>query len=327
MQPFKYLRVLDETAAVEAAKQANTKFVAGGTLLVDLMKLEVESPATLVDVSQLPINKIEDTGESVKIGAMARNSDVAHHDLVRATFPGLSEALLAGASPQLRNMATVGGNLLQRTRCTYFRDVAHDACNKRKPGSGCAAMGGWTRMHAVLGTSESCIAAHPSDMCVALVALDATVSVHGPGGIRQVPIADFHVVPGTTPDVETKVAAGELVTAVTIPKTALGKSIRYVKVRDRASYAFALVSCAAGFTLKNGTIDDARVALGGVATKPWRSAEAEKILLGQKPSKEAFRKAAEAAMAGAVTKKDNVFKVEMAKRAIVRTLGLVGGAS
>jgi xanthine dehydrogenase YagS FAD-binding subunit len=327
MQSFKYLRVVDQARAIEAMTAPNARFIAGGTLLVDLMKLGVETPTDLVDVNGVPLDKIEKLPEGLKIGAMSRNSDLANHPLVRASFPVLSEALLSGASPQLRNLATLGGNLMQRPRCSYFRDLAYDACNKRKPGSGCAAMNGWTRMHAVLGTSDQCIAAHPSDMCVALVALDATVYVSGPKGPRSMPIADFHVVPGQNPEVETVLSHDEMITHVVIPDSAFAKHSRYVKVRDRASYAFALVSAAVALDVQGGTIKQARVALGGLATKPWRSKEAEQKLEGQRPSKDVFHAAAEAALAGATPRKENAFKVELGKRTIVRALELVGGAT
>jgi xanthine dehydrogenase YagS FAD-binding subunit len=327
METFKYLRVVDEDRALEAAAAGNTRFIAGGTLLVDLMKLGVETPSQLVDVSGLPLDTIEAMPEGLKIGAMSRNSDLAMHPIVRQKFPVLSEALLSGASPQLRNMATLGGNLMQRPRCAYFRDVAYDACNKRKPGSGCAAMTGWSRMHAVLGTSDQCIAAHPSDMCVALVALDATVHVRGPKGARSIPIADFHVVPGAKPEVETVLAPGEIITHVTLPESRFAARSRYVKVRDRASYAFALVSAAVGLDIDGGVIKQARVAMGGLSTKPWRSREAEQALQGQKPTRETFRAAAEAALAAAAPRKDNAFKVELGKRTIVRALELAGGVT
>ena len=327
MQPFKYLRVVDQAKAIEAMTPPNARFIAGGTLLVDLMKLGVETPSDVVDVNGVPLDAITKLPEGLKIGAMSRNSDLANHPIVKASFPVLSEALLSGASPQLRNVATLGGNLMQRPRCSYFRDLAYDACNKRKPGSGCAAMSGWTRMHAVLGTSDQCIAAHPSDMCVALVALDATVYVSGTKGPRAIPIADFHVTPGTKPEVETVLAHDEFITHVIIPDTAFARHSRYVKVRDRASYAFALTSAAVALDVQGGNIKQARVALGGLSTKPWRSKEAEQKLVGQRPSKDLFRVAAEAALAGAVTKKDNAFKVELGKRTIVRALELVGGLS
>ena len=327
MQPFKYQRVTDQAGALEVGARPNTHFLAGGTLLVDLMKLGVETPSDLVDVNGLPLAAIEKVAGGLKVGALSRNSDLANHPLVKENFPVLSEALLSGASPQLRNMATLGGNLMQRTRCCYFRDLAYDACNKRKPGSGCAAQGGWTRYHAVLGTSDQCIAAHPSDMAVALVALDATVHVAGPKGARAIPIVDFHVVPGAHPEVETALAPGEMITHVLLPDSPFAKRSRYVKARDRASYAFALASAAVALHVDGGTIKAARVALGGVGTKPWRSKEAEQKLEGQRPTRELYRAAAEAALAGATTKKDNAFKVELGKRTLARALELAGGAA
>ena len=327
MQPFKYQRVTDQAGALEVGARPNTRFLAGGTLLVDLMKLGVETPSDLVDVNGLPLAAIEKVAGGLKVGALSRNSDLANHPLVKENFPVLSEALLSGASPQLRNMATLGGNLMQRTRCCYFRDLAYDACNKRKPGSGCAAQGGWTRYHAVLGTSDQCIAAHPSDMAVALVALDATVHVAGPKGARAIPIVDFHVVPGAHPEVETALAPGEMITHVLLPDSPFAKRSRYVKARDRASYAFALASAAVALHVDGGTIKAARVALGGVGTKPWCSKEAEQKLEGQRPTRELYRAAAEAALAGATTKKDNAFKVELGKRTLARALELAGGAA
>ena len=327
MHAFKYQRVTDQTRALEAGARPNTRFLAGGTLLVDLMKLGVETPSDLVDVNDLPLAAIEKVAEGLKVGALSRNSDLAHHPLVKAEFPVLSEALLSGASPQLRNMATLGGNLMQRTRCSYFRDLAYEACNKRKPGSGCAALGGWTRYHAVLGTSDQCIAAHPSDMAVALVALDATVHVAGSKGARAIPIVDFHVVPGAHPEIETVLAPGEMITHVLIPDAPFAKRSRYVKARDRASYAFALASAAVALHVDGGIIKAARLALGGLGTKPWRSKEAEQKLEGQRPSRDLYRAAAEAALAGATTKKDNAFKVELGKRTLARALELAGGAA
>jgi xanthine dehydrogenase YagS FAD-binding subunit len=324
--PFVYHRPADEDDASEKAA-AGATLLAGGTNLVDMMRLGVMRPNALVDVSRLPLTRIEASEEGLSIGAMARNSDVAWHPLVQSGFPVLSEALLSGASPQLRNLATVGGNLLQRTRCVYFRDVSMTACNKRSPGSGCAAMDGWNRMHAVLGTSDQCIASHPSDMCVALAALDAVVHVRGSKTKRAIPIGDFHTLPGAHPDVETTLAPGELVTRVTLPVSRLAKRSRYVKVRDRASYAFALASCAACLDIEGGTIRQARIVLGGVSTKPWRSLEAERELAGKKVGPDVFRHAAEAALEGARPRKDNAFKVDLAKRVVVRALTLTAGPS
>ncbi len=326
VEVFKFLRVIDETAAIEAGKQQG-RFLAGGTNLVDLMKIGVESPSTIVDVSQVPLGKIEELPDAIKIGALVRNSDLAWHPLVERELPMLAQALLSGASPQLRNLATTGGNLLQRTRCAYFRDVENPSCNKRRSGSGCAAMDGWTRMHAILGGSPQCIAVNPSDMNIALAALDATITVRGPNGVRQIAIADFHTLPGDHPEIESTLRAGELVTHVIVPKNRFAASSAYVKVRDRASYAFSVVSCAAGLELEAGSIKTARLALGGVATKPWRVTAAEALLVGQKPSVAAFAAAAEAALQGAQPRKDNAFKIALAKRTIVRALGIAGGAA
>jgi xanthine dehydrogenase YagS FAD-binding subunit len=320
MRPFDYVRADDAAQAMERVRnEPAARFLAGGTGLLDLMKLEVETPGQLVDVSHLPLTRIEETGTGVRIGAMVRNSDLAHHPLVRERFPVLSEALLSGASPQLRNMATTGGNLMQRTRCYYFRDPS-SACNKREPGSGCAALEGYNRIHAVLGTSERCIAAHPSDMCVALAALDAVVRTRGPRGERIIPIGVFHVAYGDDPARETLLEHGELITAVEVPNTPFARRSHYLKVRDRASYEFALASAAVALELREGKIRSARVALGGVATKPWRSTAAEQMLVGHPLGESVFRKAAEAALAGAVPRKHNAFKIELARRTLVRAL-------
>jgi xanthine dehydrogenase YagS FAD-binding subunit len=277
----------------------------------------------LIDITRLPLAQVEELpgGKGVRIGALARNSDVADHPLIRQRYPVLSQAFLAGASPQLRNMATVGGNLLQRTRCYYFYDPAFPACNKRNPGSGCGALEGYNRVHAILGQSDQCIATNPSDMNVALAALDAIVRVQGAKGEREIPIADFHRLPGDTPNVDTNLQPDELITAVDLPALPSATRSHYLKVRDRASYAFALVSVAAILDLgPDGTITGARIALGGVAHKPWRGLEAEKGLAGQKADEKSFRAAAEAALAGAKGYKHNSFKIELAKRSIVRAL-------
>ena len=323
MRPIRYLRVTEADAAIAAVRaNADAAFLAGGTSLIDLMKLDVLKPDELVDVNALPLGKIEVTGDGVQIGAMVRNSDAAYHPEITARFPLLAQALLAGASPQLRNMATMGGNLLQRTRCYYFRDPA-TPCNKRQPGSGCGAMDGYNRNHAILGTSDRCIAAHPSDMCVALVALDAVVHIRGPAGERQIPMADLHLLPAEHPERESVLQHGELVTAVRLPARPQMVQSRYLKVRDRASYAFALTSAAATLHVEGGKIREARLALGGVGTKPWRALEAERTLVGQRPDPSAFARAAEAALADARPRKHNAFKVELARRTIVRTLATV----
>ncbi len=325
MRHFTFERAKSVDEAVKGGAQPEAAFLAGGTSLVDLMKLEVLTPLRIVDVSRLDLQKIEARTGGLVLGALATNTDVALHPEVRRRLPALAEALLSGASPQLRNAATVGGNLLQRTRCAYFRDLA-TLCNKRTPRSGCDALEGWTRMHAILGGSNQCIAAHPSDMCVALAAFDARVKVRGPQGEREIALTDFHLLPEQHPDREFALSPGELVISVFVPTTAAAARSRYVKVRDRASYAFALVSCAAGLELSGGTsgriIREARVALGGVGTKPWRSIEAERALAGQPPTKDSFRKAAELLLAGAQPRRDNAFKVELAKRTMVRALTL-----
>jgi xanthine dehydrogenase YagS FAD-binding subunit len=326
MRPIRYLKVTDAQAAIAATRGApDAAFLAGGTSLLDLMKLEVLNPAQLVDVNALPLGAIETTPDGLHIGALVRNSDLAHHPEVTARYPLLSEALLAGASAQLRNMATVGGNLLQRTRCYYFRDTA-TPCNKREPGSGCGALEGYNRIHAVLGTSERCIAAHPSDMCVAMAALDAVVHTRGPSGERQIPLAELHVLPGDHPERESVLEAGELITGVRLPARPQFAQSRYLKVRDRASYAFALVAVGAALRIEDGTVREARLALGGVGTKPWRALEAERVLVGKRPDRAAFAQAAEAAMQGARPRQHNAFKVPLARRAIVRALGTVKGA-
>jgi xanthine dehydrogenase YagS FAD-binding subunit len=323
MNPFQYVTASDERSA-SAAAAAGARCLAGGTTLVDLMKLHVERPAAIVDINPLPLTAIEELPDgSVRIGAMVRNSDMAHHELIRSRYPVLSEAILAGASAQVRNMATTGGNLLQRTRCYYFRDTSA-ACNKREPGSGCAAVDGCNRIHAVLGTSGSCIATHPSDMCVALAALDAVVRLSSGRGERTVPLIDFHVLPDDHPERETVMERGELITAVDIPPLPFATRSTYVKVRDRASYAFALASAAVALDVRAGIIRDARVALGGVATKPWRAHAAEHLLVGRATENSTFRAAADRALSGAVPRAHNGFKIELAKRTLVRALTRAG---
>jgi len=324
MHPFSYIRVEDaHTAIGEAAALPEAAFVAGGSSLIDLMKLDVLQPARLIDINRLPLTKIETLADgSVRIGAMVRNSDMAYDETIRTRYPLLSEAVLAGASAQLRNVATLGGNMMQRTRCFYFRDTAMP-CNKREPGSGCSAMEGINRIHAVLGGSSKCIAAHPSDMCVALTALDAVVHLQGPQGERTLPFTDFHLLPADHPERETALEHGELITGVTLPALPFARRSHYLKVRDRASYAFALVSAAVALDVQDGNIVSARLALGGVGTKPWRAAEAEQALQGKQAGETAYRAAAEVALRGAKTHKYNAFKVELAKRAIVRALTTV----
>jgi len=331
MNPFTYSRTNDAQQAVaEISAKPHGKFLGGGTNLIDLMKMGVETPTQLIDINKLPLAEVEDLpgGKGVRIGALARNSDVAEHKLIKQRYPVLSQALLSGASPQLRNMATVGGNLLQRTRCYYFYDPAFPACNKRNPGSGCGALNGYNRIHAILGQSDDCIATHPSDMCVALAALDAIVRVRGPNGEREIPMTDFHRLPGDTPERDTNLKPDELIIAVDLPAMPFATRSHYLKVRDRASYAFALVSVAAALDLDpNKQIKAARVALGGVAHKPWRANAAEKKLIGQEANEKTFRAAAEAELAPAKGYKYNSFKIELAKRAIIRALSTVAEMS
>ncbi|SEU12867.1 FAD binding domain-containing protein [Stigmatella erecta] len=326
MRPIRYTTAQDVKGALQhlAAQPTDSAPIGGGTNLLDLMKIHVQNPALLVDINGLPLDKIQEVEGGLRIGALVRNSDLANHPLVRERYPVLSEAVLAGASPQLRNMATTGGNLLQRTRCAYFRDLSQP-CNKREPGSGCGAMEGFNRMHAILGTSPQCIAANPSDMNVALAALDASVHVTGPKGERTVAFGDFHLLPGSTPERETVLAPGELITYVSLPASRFAARSRYVKVRDRASYAFALASAAVALELDGKTIKEARVALGGVGTKPWRSPEAEKALVGQPADEVRFKAAAAAALKGARPRTHNAFKVELARRTLVRALALAAG--
>ena len=324
MKTFDYTRADSTEEAISAINSIEqAKFLGGGTNLIDLMKEGVEQPDHLVDVTKLSLGDITELPDGgVRIGAMARNSDTANHPLIRQRYPVLSQAFLAGASPQLRNMATVGGNLMQRTRCYYFTDVSMP-CNKRQPGSGCAAIEGFNRIHAILGTSEQCIATHPSDMCVALAALDAVVRVQGSNGEREIALVDFHTLPGDTPQIETELQPGELITAVDLPAADWANNSYYLKVRDRNSYAFALVSVAAALNVQDNVIQDARVAMGGVAHKPWRATKAESMLVGKSASEDTFRQAAETALSGAQTYEHNAFKIELGKRAIVRALSTV----
>ena len=325
MNPFTYKRATDQAEAIrEVAGNRDAKFLAGGTNLVDLMKVNVQSPNELVDINRLALKKIEKTPTGLRIGALASNSEVANNKLVRDSFPVLSEALLAGASPQLRNMATVGGNLLQRTRCYYFMDTAFP-CNKRVPGSGCSAIPGFNRIHAILGASEHCIAVHPSDMCVALIALDAVIRVEGPKGARTIPMTEFHRLPNDTPHIDTNLQPDELIVAVDLPASAFAKHSRYLKIRDRAQYAFALVSVAAALDIQQGRINAARLALGGVAHKPWRALDAEKVLTGAPANAQTFKAAAAAVVKDAVPQQHNAFKIELARRGVVRLLREVAG--
>jgi xanthine dehydrogenase YagS FAD-binding subunit len=325
---FQYARASDVADAVRMiASEPTAKFIAGGTNLVDLMKEDVERPSRLIDISRLPLKSVEETaGGALRIGALVPNSDLAYHPLIEQRYPLLASAILAGASQQLRNMASTGGNLLQRTRCAYFYDTA-TPCNKREPGSGCSAIGGVNRGHAILGTSEHCIATHPSDMCVALAALDARVHVTGVKGERVIAFHDFHRLPGTTPQIDSNLKPDEIVTAVELPAKGFAKNYSYLKIRDRLSYAFALVSIAAAVELDGDTIKEARLALGGVAHKPWRDLAAEAALRGQPANRASFARAAELVLRDAKGHGHNDFKIELARRGIVRTLSQAARAT
>jgi xanthine dehydrogenase YagS FAD-binding subunit len=330
MDNFQFVRVKDASQAISAASKSKTaqqgarvRFIAGGTTLLDLMKLNVERPAQVLDINRLPLGKVEKLPDGgLKIGAVVRNSDLAYDPVVQKDYAVLSQALLSGASAQLRNMATTAGNLLQRTRCMYFRDNV-SPCNKREPGTGCAAIGGENRMLAILGTSEHCIATNPSDMNVALAALEATVHIQGVKGERSVPITEFHLLPGDAPSRETVLEPGDLVTHVTLPPPVPGSKSLYLKLRDRASYEFALSSSAVVVTVEGGRITRARIAFGGIGTKPWRSPEAENVLTGNTAEEATYRKAADAALAGAKPQSENGFKIELARRCLVHALNLV----
>ncbi|WP_242097200.1 xanthine dehydrogenase family protein subunit M [Sphingomonas sp. CROZ-RG-20F-R02-07] len=321
MTPFTYARAEDAAGAIAlTGAHADSRYLGGGTNLIDLMREGIEAPAALIDVTGLPsgIEPRDDGG--VWIGAAVKNTTLAADRTIRTRYPALSRAILAGASGQIRNMATVGGNILQRTRCTYFYDDAA-RCNKRAPGTGCDAIGGFNRIHAILGASPACVATHPSDMCVAMLALDAIVHLDGPMGARSIPLADLHRLPGDTPEIDTVLRPNELIAAVELPALPFAARSAYRKVRDRASYAFALVSVAAALDVDGGTIRDVRLALGGVAHRPWRAAKAEAALRGRPATEASFRAAAEAELADAAALRDNGFKIELAKRTIVATLG------
>ena len=327
MHTFEFIRPADQAGAIATAAQSKTaqqgadvRFLGGGTTLIDLMKLNVETPARLVDINRLPLGKIEETRDGgLQIGATVRNSDLAYHEQVQRDYSVLSQAILQGASAQIRNMATTAGNLLQRTRCVYFRDTAM-ACNKREPGSGCPAITGHNRTLAILGASEHCIATNPSDMCVALAALEASVHIQGPKGSREVAFGDFHLLPGDTPHRETVLEPGDLITHVMLPPPIAGSKQVYLKLRDRASYEFALASAAVVLTIVSGKITRARIALGGVGTKPWRSPEAEAALTGNPANEGTFRQAADAALRHAKPQTENKFKIELAKRCVLHSL-------
>ncbi|SPB18927.1 molybdopterin dehydrogenase FAD-binding protein [Caballeronia novacaledonica] len=329
MDAISYQRAADIGSALSAASQPGAMFIGGGTNLLDLMKGGVMRPMKLVDITHIDalngITALPDGG--LRLGALVRNSDAANHAWVRERYPLLSQALLAGASAQLRNMATVGGNLMQRTRCAYFYDTGFPQCNKRAPGSGCAAIDGNTRMHAILGASRQCIATNPSDMSVALAALDAVVRVAGPNGERTIPFAEFHRLPGDRPDLDTTLQAGELITSVDLPPPLFADHSKYLKVRDRASYAFALVSVAAALQMDGNTVKSARIALGGVAHKPWRANATEQALAGKALDKATLQAAAALAVQGATPQRDNAFKIALAQRAIVRAVQRAGGVA
>jgi xanthine dehydrogenase YagS FAD-binding subunit len=328
MRPFAYQRAANVDEALRLAMEPGAMFIGGGTNLLDLAKGGVLTPVKLIDVSRLPLTQVVDRPDGgLRIGAAALNADVANHPLVRRRYPLLSQALLAGASPQLRNMATTAGNLLQRTRCHYFYDTGFDACNKRRPGSGCAAREGHNRIHAILGASDACVATHPSDMCVALAALRATVQVAGPAGERSVALSEFHRLPGREPHIDTVLRQGELITAIDLPPSPFALHARYLKLRDRASFAFALVSVAAALDIQEGVVRDAALALGGVAHKPWRVEAAERVLAGRPLAEASMHEAADHLLAGAQPLRHNAFKVELARRAVVRALQDAAGLS
>lgn len=326
MQTFQLTRAKNVSDAVNlgarsktAQQGADVRYLAGGTTLIDLMKLDVETPNKVVDINRLTLNQIEQTPNGLKIGATARNSDLANHDIVKRDYPVLSQALLSGASAQLRNMATTAGNLLQRTRCVYFRDPAYP-CNKRQPGSGCPAINGHNRNLAILGTSEHCIATNPSDMNVALAALEAVIHVQGPKGERDIPIREFHLLPGNTPQRETLLEPGDVITHVMVPNPPTGNKSLYLKLRDRQSYEFALASAAVIVTVNGNKISFARIAMGGIGTKPWRSMDAEASLIGQQPAKDLFQKAADILLKDAKPQSENSFKVELSRRCLIHAL-------
>lgn len=326
MTPFSYHRPERIEQALELAGP-DSRYIAGGTNLLDLMKENVLHPGRLIDINGLPLRMIEPTADGgLRIGALVSNADLAWHPQIELRYPLLGKAILAGASPQLRNMASTGGNLLQRTRCYYFYDVA-TPCNKREPGSGCAAREGRNRIHAILGASEACVAVHPSDMCVALAALDARVLLQGPHGQRRIDLVDFHRLPGDTPQHDNVLTDGELITAIELPREGFASHCAYLKLRDRASYAFALVSVAAALELDGEVIRRARIALGGVAHKPWRLEEAEALLAGKRAEEQSFARAAECLLQGAQPLADNAFKIDLARRAIVRALSEAAGGT
>ena len=326
MFPFTYIKAKNNKEAINASGlNGNAKFIGGGTNLVDLMKMNIEKPQQLIDITSLDLKKIETLANgNIRIGALVRNSDLAYDVRIMNKYPMLSKALLAGASVQLRNMATTAGNILQRTRCYYFYDTA-TPCNKREPGSGCSAINGYNRIHAILGTSDKCIATHPSDMCVALAALDVIIHVEGANGERSINFLDFHLLPGDTPDKENVLQKDELITSIEIVSLPFASNSTYLKVRDRASYEFALTSAAVALDVNNGTINNARIALGGVGTKPWRAKEAEQYLSGKKATTDSYKAAADIALKNARTYKYNAFKQQLATQTIISALQTTGG--
>jgi xanthine dehydrogenase YagS FAD-binding subunit len=327
MRPFGYAATNDPRVAIATvANDKTARFLAGGTNIVDLMKDDVETPTALIDINALPFAAIERTATGIRIGALARMNDVADHPDVQKQTPAISQALKLSASAQLRNMASMGGNMLQRTRCVYFRDTANP-CNKRAPGSGCTAIGGVNRQHAILGSSDRCICTHPSDYAVAFLALDGVVQTMGPNGNRTIPAARFHVLPNPDPAIETVLQHGEMITAMDVPSSAVATNSTYLKIRDRQSYEFALVSVAAGLDVQNGTIRNARLALGGVAPVPWRATDAETMLIGKAPSRELYTAVAAKAVRGAVGRGQNDFKIQLVQNTIVRALQTVGGVA
>jgi xanthine dehydrogenase YagS FAD-binding subunit len=325
MNPFQYSRPVETAGAISLlAKYPDAHFLAGGTNLIDMMKMGVAAPPRLVDINRLPLKGVEKTATGLRIGALATNSEVADHQLILENYPLLSLAINAGASPQLRNMATVGGNMMQRTRCPYFFDTTMP-CNKRKPGSGCGALTGYNRMHALFGASDHCIAVNPSDMNVALTALDATVHLRGPHGTRKISFPDFHRLPGDHPELDNILRPGELITAVDLPAAAFKNHVHYLKIRDRTSFAFALVSVAAALDMDGGVIKEARLVMGGVAHKPWRLSAAETFLKGRQAGDETFQQAAQLAMQGAKAYEHNQFKLKLAPNAVRQALKLASG--
>ena len=328
MHPFDFAAAHDVASAVKSGSRDAAKFIAGGTNLVDLMKCNVEQPSHIVDVNAIPLKSVERIEGGLRVGALVRMSELAVHPDVVRDFPVISQALLASASPQIRNMASIGGNLMQRTRCPYFRELTWTPCNKRDPGTGCSAIEGENRLHAILGTSNACIATHPSDLAVAVAALDGVITLRGPNGERKVSATDFHLLPGNTPNIEHDLKHGEMITSIFIPDAAHAKRSAYLKIRDRAAFEFALASAAVALDYAGGTIRSARVALGGVGTKPWRARAAESALTGQRATPDVFRAAAEAELKDAKSYGQNAYKIELAKRTLVRALtDLAGGAA